>query len=414
MHPQALKSMENHINIALQACSVENGWPISNSFTNEISSLSKEIIKQKKGWLTNLNCYLIFFDHVHSYLKRKFPATESVSGKLKELIDEKEMLELKTSILDFIRSIPRSYEIYFHLPSFKDPEINNIQLSDSLFIKKFTEDDSLLGPSADKVISNLKSFKRSDSGNTYIIIQAQGYTRFSIDDIAFRESLSNLKQILHMCLILDLIKPAVSVSSFLGGSLFNPTIEAKIIDLANQNEIYSRISLPSSISSHIQGIIPNTSSKMFTEARQYGEEGIRTLFTGILKETCYLMKRNDSNAQFVKSAIEWAFDSQIEENETISFIQVSIGLEAILGEETGRESLTETLADRCAYLLANTVENRKIIRDYFRDFYKLRSKLIHGRSMRLKDDEKWFLDWGKKILNNTILKEIKNLNLIEA
>lgn len=415
MHPKALTSIENNINIALKACSVENGWPISDSFTNELHSLSKEVIKQKKEWLTILNCYLIFFDHVHSYLKKIFPAKESISGKLIELIDEKAILELKTSILDFIESIPRNYEIYFNLPSFTDPEINNIRLSDSLLIKKFKEGDSLLGPSADRLISNLPSFKKSDSGNTYIVIQAQGYTRFFIDDIAFRESLSSLKQILHMCLILDLIKlePKVSVSGFLDIGSLSPTSEAIIIDLANQEEKYS-IRLPSSIASHIQKIIPNASSKMFTDAKQLGEEGIRTLFTNKLNEICNLMKRNDNNAQFVKSAIEWAFDSQIEENETISFIQVSIGLEAILGEETGRESLTETLADRCAYLLANTIENRKTIRDKFRKFYNLRSKLVHGRSMRLEDEETLFLEWGKKVLNYTILKEIKNLKLPEA
>jgi hypothetical protein len=141
---------------------------------------------------------------------------------------------------------------------------------------------------------------------------------------------------------------------------------------------------------------------------------IKNFFKTNLNETSNLIKTNNNNAQSVKSAIEWAFDSQVEENETVSFIQVSIGLEAILGEETGREPLAETLADRCAYLLADTIENRKIIRKNFRKFYDLRSKLVHGRSIRLRDEEGWGLEWGKSVLNGIIRREIKNLKLFKA
>jgi hypothetical protein len=199
-----------------------------------------------------------------------------------------------------------------------------------------------------------------------------------------------------MCLILNLIalqEPAISwadVAMSLGGG----PPEAITVDLANQNEISSSIMLPLSIRSYLQKIVLNTSLEYFKNK---------------LNETSNLIERNDNDAQFIKSALEWAFDSQIEENETISFIQVSIGLEAILGEETGREPLTETLADRCAYLLGNTIENRKKIRRKFRDFYKLRSKLVHGRSMRLKDNEREFLWWGRKVLDGVILKEIKKI-----
>ncbi len=413
MHPNSLESIKNHIEIALQGCLVKDRWPIFDSYTDNVFSLSREVIKHKKQWLTVSNCYSIFLDHLHPYLERKFTQREDATGKLTELIDQDEILELKTSILDFITSIPRAYEIYFPLPSFKDPEINNIQLSDSLFIKKFNEGDITL-------VNGLRGipigFRKLEAGTTYVVIKASGYARRSIDDMAFRESLSSLKQLLHMCLVLNLIKlqePAFSLGGFLGGALYSPTIEATIIDLANQNEVFGSITLPLSIAFHIHKIILNTSSKKFTDAKQHGEEGIGNLFKSGLNETSYLIKTSHSNAQSVKSAIEWAFDSQVEENETISFIQLCIGLEAILGEETGREPLTETLADRCAYLLANTIESRKKIRSIFREFYSLRSTLVHGRSIRLKDEEKGFLEWGKNVLNGTILKEIKNLKLLE-
>jgi hypothetical protein len=248
MHPNALKSIESHINLALQACSVQDGWLIFDSYTNEVHSLSQEIIKHKREWLTVTSCYFIFSDYVKSYLKRKFSDPKGVSGRLKDLLDEDEIIELKTSIVDFIQSIPRAYEIYFPLPSFNDSEINNIELSESLFIKKFNVGDTL--PSGGT--ANLLAV-----GVTYFVIKASGYAKSSIDDIAFRESLSSLKVLLHMCLILNLIKlqePAVSLASvaeFLSKGLYVHSNEAIIIDLANQNEISGSIRLPLPIASQI-------------------------------------------------------------------------------------------------------------------------------------------------------------------
>lgn len=416
MHTNALKSIENHIDIALQACSIQDRWPIFDSYEDNVFSLSQEVIKHKKQWLTVWNSYQIFLDHVHSYLERKFSEEKGISGKLIELIDKNEILGLKTSILDFIASVPRNYEIYFPLPYFKYPEISDIQLSNLLRIKKFKEGDTLPGG---KVVNYLLAIpggpKKLDVDTTYVVIKVSGYVGGSIDDLAFTEALSRLKQLLYMCLILNLIKlqrRAISWADVaMTISLGCPTGQAITIDLADPNEISSSVILPSSILSYIEKMTPNTSSKKFIDAKQHGEEGIGTLFKSSLDKTANLIQTNDDNAQFLKSAIEWAFDSQIEENETISFIQVCIGLEAILGEETGRESLTETLADRCAYLLGRSIEKRRKIRGTFRDFYKLRSKLVHGRSMRLKDEEKWVLKWGKNILDGTILQEIERLNL---
>ena len=177
--------------------------------------------------------------------------------------------------------------------------------------------------------------KKLDLGTSYVVIKESGYTKYSTDDIAFRESLSSLKQLLHTCLMLNLIELQGPAFSLTGLLLENPTIEATIIDLANQNEVSGSIRLPVSISSHIRRIILNTSTKQFTVAKEHGEEEIRNLFRTELEEISNLIETDDRNTQFVKSAIEWAFDSKVEENETVSFIQLSIGLEAILGEETG-------------------------------------------------------------------------------
>ena len=117
----------------------------------------------------------------------------------------------------------------------------------------------------------------------------------------------------------------------------------------------------------------------------------------------------------IKTAIEWAFDSEINENDTVSFLQICLGLEAILGYELDHKEqpLSKTLADRCAYLIGMNIQERKRIKDDFKKLYDLRSKLVHGRAVRLHDNEKVYLNWGKEILNRVILKEMEYLKLDE-
>ncbi len=113
----------------------------------------------------------------------------------------------------------------------------------------------------------------------------------------------------------------------------------------------------------------------------------------------------------MKSACKWCFDAAIEENETLSFLQICIGLEALFGDTTYNGALAETLADRCSYLVGNNIKGRKNIKDGFKKLYEARSKLVHGNALELTNSQSGLLGWGKHILNTSILKEIKHLNL---
>lgn len=404
MHSNALQSIEKHIATALKTLSVKHGRPLFEyDCVEKMMCLSQEIAKHKQAWLTEINCHLIFLDHVQSYLKKAFTDSEKISGRLTNLLDGSKMSELKEIILEFIKSVPRNYDIYFPLPALKKSDAANVQLSTSLSIRKFSELAPPPGGKPDELSVALGGGEKFNTNTTYIVMRSSGYIGYSITDIAFAQSLSSLKHFLHMSRISNLIKlrKSASLLSALerrGG--YQPTIKALIVDLANQDEVASSINLPFTMGSYIRKIVLD---------REDAE--ISKVFRDNLKAILKLIELRNDNMQFIKSAIEWAFDSEIEENETISFIQLSIGLEAILGEEIVQESITETLADRCAYLLANNINERKKIRKDFREFYKFRSKLIHGRSMRLNDKERGFLYWGKHTLNKVILKELRHLNL---
>jgi len=125
-----------------------------------------------------------------------------------------------------------------------------------------------------------------------------------------------------------------------------------------------------------------------------------------------LINCDSENTGRIKSAIEWYIDSYTTENTTISFLQICIALEAIFGDDNGREGITKTLADRCAYLIGTSIQDRKKIRERFEKLYSVRSKLVHGSVASLTHDERQNLEWGREIAIQSIQKEIMNLKLL--
>jgi hypothetical protein len=52
-----------------------------------------------------------------------------------------------------------------------------------------------------------------------------------------------------------------------------------------------------------------------------------------------------------------------------------------------------------------------LINEKYEKFYDLRSKLVHGRAVRLRDEDKGYLNWGENILKMVIGREILNLGI---
>ena len=57
-------------------------------------------------------------------------------------------------------------------------------------------------------------------------------------------------------------------------------------------------------------------------------------------------------------------NAQMVMDETMSFIQICMGLEALLGDkkEKGSIGLTQTLSDRCSYLIGKGMSDREEIK----------------------------------------------------
>lgn len=108
-------------------------------------------------------------------------------------------------------------------------------------------------------------------------------------------------------------------------------------------------------------------------------------------------------------AIGWYMNSSYNEDDTMAFLQICMGLEAIFGDDQDQGGLTKMLADRCAYLIGKNINQRRKIRESFGKIYTIRSKIVHGVINRLSDDDKFMRNYAKGLLQAALKKEIVNL-----
>lgn len=140
------------------------------------------------------------------------------------------------------------------------------------------------------------------------------------------------------------------------------------------------------------------------------DDKVNAFRAAVSKETKLLdLFATDPTTTRIATALEWAFDCSITDDETLAFLQATIGLEALLGDETRKDSVTERLADRCAYLLGHTETERQRVRDNFKEVYDARSKIVHGRKSRLGQDDAKHLTTAKQLLSGAAWQEIRNL-----
>lgn len=125
-----------------------------------------------------------------------------------------------------------------------------------------------------------------------------------------------------------------------------------------------------------------------------------------------LLTNNSKEALRIRAAIDWLVQADMTDDETMSFIQICMGLESIFGDDDYEGSLTTILADRCAYLIGKNIKDRGEIKTLFRDIYKVRSKIVHGVRNHLSEKEEHLQYLARAFLSKSILKEIDNLELM--
>ncbi len=99
---------------------------------------------------------------------------------------------------------------------------------------------------------------------------------------------------------------------------------------------------------------------------------------------------HNKEAEKVILASQWIFDSYCGRNELLSFVQMVVAMEILLGDKAVSDlmGLGELLRNRCAYLIGDSQTQREEILDEFKKIYEVRCQIVHRGKSRLTEDER--------------------------
>ena len=416
-HEKAREALKKHLENILSSCVMDKGNVNFDRSTDEdLYKYINEAKKHKKTWMREIYLYGLLYKQVSDYLVEHIEKIREISGKIKDIIGEPGITDLCVKIISYLESIPRKYLVFFELPAVHGLGLKEIKLTDDIsFVERVGESDfsdikiptwSLLGGDYTLTL---------EKGRLYIRIAVDGYTDGTVESSAIKKAYSKFKQVILLSNLSGILKEGQRDLSL--GLLGSVSHQIFVVNSRDPNIEKYLVYFPQTVSNYISKLRLNEDilkpPKFETLLETFENKEIPTsndkakLLKNRFQYPVKLLKTpdNDENAESIKSAIEWAFDSHANDNDTLAFIQACIGIEAVIGDDT-KDNITATLADRCAYLLGDSISARKKIRENFEKLYDIRSKIVHGRKACLDDEQRHFLDYAQIMLKRVIWKEI--------
>lgn len=416
-HEKAREALKKHLENMLSSCVIDKGIVnFDRSKDEDLYKYINEAKKHKKTWMRDIDLYGLLYEEVSNYLARHVEKPWEATGILKDLIVGKEIGEITDVIIAHLESIPRKYRIYFELPSVKGIGVKEIRITDDIsFVEKINEGDfkEVKIPSRSLLGGNCYTLQRE---KLYICLQVNGYADGTLESSAVKKAYSKFRQVILLGKLSGVFvekKRTISAEflSFgvphvfviheldINGEIYQVTLSKAVLDYLSKIELNENTLKPTALEllletfENRETFTSNDKAKILQKRFQHPVNLLKT-------------PDNDKNAEPLKTAIEWAFDSLTNDNDTLAFIQACIGLEAIMGDDETKDNITATLADRCSYLLGDSISARKRIREDFKKFYCIRSKVVHGRKAYLDDEQRHFLNYAQIILKQVIWKEV--------
>jgi hypothetical protein len=394
MHNKALEKLNSLVVGLLKNCQVKNEWYEWDSISLPAGAIAKELAKHKSDYVKETDVYSILGELLSTFIREKSGISKEGVGSLQDLIGEPRLLELAASITDYLFKIPHKVTAELSLTPLTS-SVEKQRSFCSAVQAGFKNPSYLNNPLSGGLGMVTEVFVKK---NFFVSIATHGAASWNIESTTNRALVSALKIILHHAIDLNLIE--IGERRIVSLGLFANTHQiSKIKIQTTENAIWERentIELPLEICVLLGKIT----------AVQMDEDGVKKLLDA-LEVPARLIESGDADCARIKAAIEWSFDSLASENETMAFLKVCIGLEALLGENEAGPSLTEALSDRCAYLIATSIKGRKNIKDRFKELYKIRSKIVHGAISHLDRENLIQLEYAKQFLRSAIRKEMQ-------
>lgn len=391
IHPKSSEKMKTAINELISITRIENRIPRLDFVPKYFEDIATELNKRKeKTKINSFQCMITYFHKVsyfYTYILEK-----DIDYSTDE-VPPKERDELIEFIYNAFFNCPSSYTITFR---FRDLLLPEHDLNKNIKIRTVKSHQLALG-----------LFGNSQKNESDVEFYGTGlYTPYTKSDF-LKEYLHDLNTFLYFItehgLVISKEKTDDQREFALGlyaehDRHLIKKYTATIMDDNYPKELFTE-PLPLSISKYISSL----------EIKPNKNKNPGVIINVISNTINHLIEDQSSEAKRIRMAIGWYMNSSYNEDDTMAFLQICMGLEAIFGDDQDQGGLTKMLADRCAYLIGKNINQRRKIRDSFGKIYTIRSKIVHGVINRLSDDDKFMRNYAKGLLQAALKKEIVNL-----
>jgi hypothetical protein len=117
---------------------------------------------------------------------------------------------------------------------------------------------------------------------------------------------------------------------------------------------------------------------------------------------------SSASSQKLKTACAWCLRANLSTRELDKILESAITIEVLLGDRdtSDRIGLTKLIANRCAYALGRSAKERDEITEFFGQFYKVRSEVVHSGRTALQTVERKIVDQGLNLATRILKHEI--------
>ena len=290
---------------------------------------------------------------------------------------------IRRDFFELLNSLPYSYSIYVPMPTHFPTPKNDIALTKSL---------SLIAANAEKIDSF--AIQKIGKENIAHSPSKQECLYFKIEEKGILSDFS--RETMTQERVENILKTLYFIIYWHGGFRhgYHPT-EINQEDMI-LNAFYRRhdsqtvgyLRLPKQLLKTFTSIFPDPSLIRDESNLPMPQEAINEYVISTIKIAAREMEERFDDAQYQRAivAISYWFDSISDDHLSSSFIKACIGFEALLGTDERSTALTDTLADRYAYLVSSSPGGRKGARDDFLKLYRKRSTFLHQKDISMRFD----------------------------
>lgn len=415
LHPECEARLTAILTAVLPNAIVDHGKFLRSSSLTGLhegnAALSANTRAQLTEWISDNPFSSFIFGVLSAEVMREFEYQSEATANLVDLPRYSDVSALAHDLLSAFKSLPWRYTLLFPL-SLKAHEehhgtTHEYRLADNASLVAPGPDFASTYPllPAEEPMSLFLTLERDAGPRTwiaeryYLKLMVDGF----IEDDVFTRPVEEASLFLRSFAGL-LLSSAASVRSVTAYSLV-PTESPffTYVSDGSANRLLRSHMLPSEYAEKVQTLEWNDIVEM------HGERWPASMQAILGRLSLALNATHEQSA--VRRAAQWYFDSECGRSELLQFVQATVAIEILLGNRASSDvvGIAELLANRCAYLLADSHDKRERILREMKDLYSTRSAIVHRGKHRLTKEESIQLIRLQYYCKMTIARELKLL-----